>query len=394
MYLIIPYGSKLTKERLSGLGEIPCEVLVNAARFRRQATLFCLACHASKMFNARHDLNRCKNVLGQVRTYRMLRKYDWMINNDSMGRAMSTRILTDINRRMAEKQEDTLAIMANCCGYVVRLNSKSLSAASVSLSAAIIALFFLNGEVMWNDSRSVTTENVSHLLAKLSFNRFDPPVESKALSFMKQCRLVNVRLTKEGVVTTGHLWRVEERVATERRQQEKCQHTSDMCQRLCLKRIAAILATSRPQLAAQLRQCMRDGVSQHLDHHGLREIFQRMLSTLCEAIHAGKQIVVACLVDSPQDGALFVSKRHVRLQDSFVFTACQPARYSKLVNKYRSAVKYVSLLFCSPTLAYATRTFLFQLRWVSTSHQWLMPSKPHRNQTEQCCSLRRYRQPL
>ncbi|KAK7515858.1 hypothetical protein IWZ03DRAFT_407334 [Phyllosticta citriasiana] len=95
-------------------------------------------------------------------------------------RAMSTTIFADLAARRITQPHDILAIAANCCAYDVRLDTKALRSASTvakaaemlaglsgetknsgkrrrsidsvyeSLSAAVLALWFLNGEVFKN----------------------------------------------------------------------------------------------------------------------------------------------------------------------------------------------------------------------------------------------------
>jgi len=110
-----------------------------------------------------------------------------------------------------------------------------------------------------------------------------------------------------------------------------------------LHQLAAKLEGSYPKLAYNLRQCRNETVPAHWNKHGLREIYKQMILILVEAISTGKRLLVAHLVGSSQHWAVFVSQRRLRSLPLFVFTAYQSAEYSKLVKKYRSAIKYVSL---------------------------------------------------
>jgi hypothetical protein len=344
MQLLIPHMTEIEKDGMQEtLGAVPGEVLIKAANFRKQVTLFCLACFRSAIFRTRGDRRRCADILRKAKAYRLLPKYGWIVRDDSLGRAMSTRILGDISRRTAKKPEDTLAIQANCCGYTVRLDSQKLGASSESLSVAMIALFLLNGEILWNDRRQIAAGTVFGLLKELSFNEFDPPTDEKRLTFMKKCRLVNVFLTESGIKTTGHLWYVQKEIRTKQFRMKQPQRT-DNEKRACLHRFAAQLERSHPQLAQNLYRCQHEAVPESRNEDGLQEIYRKMVSVLDEAVLSGKKLLVARLMGSSQNWAIFISHRRAKLQQSFVFTAYESAEYSEIVKRYRSAVKYVSLL--------------------------------------------------
>ena len=104
--------------------------------------------------------------------------------------------------------------MASCCGYSVRLNGKNLKmAGKCSLSLAILTLFLVNGEIIKNDKMS-SSAAIVNFLKQQSFNNFVSPHDKGRLTFMKRCRLVNVRLCKEGIKTTGYVWKVQKIVHT------------------------------------------------------------------------------------------------------------------------------------------------------------------------------------
>ena len=58
------------------------------------------------------------------------------------------------------------------------------------------------------------SENIFDYLRLLALDNFDPPVESKEPTFIKSCRLVDVRLSPDGIVTSGRLWKLYKAIDT------------------------------------------------------------------------------------------------------------------------------------------------------------------------------------
>ena len=109
---------------------------------------------------------------------------------------------------------DILATAANCCDVSLRLNTKSLRGTSCSLSISILALYSLDREIIMNkkDHGSLLSNNTFNYLQLLALDMFNPPVESKELTFIGDCRLVDFRFSQDGIVTSGRLWRMEKEI--------------------------------------------------------------------------------------------------------------------------------------------------------------------------------------
>lgn len=119
-----------------------------------------------------------------------------------------------VGSREISEASDLLAIAANCCNYSVRLNTKSLGSTSCSLSLSVLALFLFNGDIIMNHGHdeNLLSKNIFNCLQLLALASFDPPVEDKELMFIKKCRLINVRLSLDGIVTSGRLWKLHKKI--------------------------------------------------------------------------------------------------------------------------------------------------------------------------------------
>ncbi len=213
MCLLIPHSLCLSETQA---GEewcsIPNEVQVNSTIFHEKSTLFCLAFLLAFSRRAGEEWQdhcaKCERILKRAGRYNVLYRYGGLAGHGPARKAMSPSIFADIGSREVSKASDILAIAANCCDYSVRLSTKSLRDTSCSLSISVLALYLLNGEIIMNNQHdeSLLSRNIFNYLPLLALDNFDPPVESKELTFMKNCRLVNVRLSQSGIVTSGRLW--------------------------------------------------------------------------------------------------------------------------------------------------------------------------------------------
>jgi Heterokaryon incompatibility protein (HET) len=230
MRLLIRHDSSLIKN-CNLFGTIPGELEIRCDKFRKAATRFCLACQANG-YEVPDDM------LARVRQYNIWnRVYGTGVDlglgdsqgstyNDELPRlpASSLSILLDIKERQNKNVEDRLAIFANCCQYLTRLDAEYLAESRYGLSTCILCLYLLNGEVFLTenqDFRDLLNCSVYDLLERISF-KFDPPKESFRASYIDNyCRFPDVKLTPEGIQTVGWLWDLDEPITFTERDEER-----------------------------------------------------------------------------------------------------------------------------------------------------------------------------
>lgn len=86
-----------------------------------------------------------------------------------------------------------------------------MSESGHSVELCLLTMYLLNREIMrtYRHIRKLPMEmDISNYMQYISFNKFDPPVETKRLSYLKACRLHHVSLHQEGLLTKGFLWHV------------------------------------------------------------------------------------------------------------------------------------------------------------------------------------------
>lgn len=209
MKLLIPHSHSLHKNGMKiVLGDMEGELQVSSTDFREQATLFCLA-YREEAEGERRAI--CDLILSRTRKYKTILEY----TDELSGKGMSPIIFKDVGARNIEHSSDMLAIIANCCEYPVRLNTETLKQREYSLSLSLLVIYLLNGEILMNDMCSTDwlDRTIYEYLGDRSLNTFDPPVE-QVLTFTKGCRFVNVKLHRDGIITTGLIWKLYKKINT------------------------------------------------------------------------------------------------------------------------------------------------------------------------------------
>ena len=305
---------------------IPGELQVNSATFHEQSTLYCLAFLREATERWQNGRAKCKEILKRAGKYSVLYQHGHSAGLGTARKAMSPFIFSDIGSRKISVASDLLAIAANCCDYSVRLNTKSLGGTSCSLSIAVLALYLLNGEIIINDKRNkrLASKNVFDYLRLLAMDNFDPPVESKELRFIKHCRLVKVRLSQDGIVTKGRLWRLDKAIDTgaftsQWPSEERSPNGLNRYQRSRVRQLSAELRRRRCKWLANdlddyLDEDAKDGSNPS------KEYMDLMAEKVVEAIKNRETIYLGRLVGDYPYRAIFVTKSALE-RPSHVFTA-------------------------------------------------------------------------
>jgi len=215
MKLLIRHKSKSSARIDSALADIEGEVRVPATRFRDRATDF-LQDLIEKNSTTEELRVEYKTLLRTFRRYNVLEE----TTDSANGMAMSSTVFEDLECRKIDKPFDLLPIAANVCGYRVRLRSAELAKIEIPDNAGlvdlcILTMYLLNGEIFFNGevSRNLPTKKgISEYIKYISPGLFVPPLGKRRLAWLKQCRLQPARLSLEGIVTSGHIWRVHKRI--------------------------------------------------------------------------------------------------------------------------------------------------------------------------------------
>jgi hypothetical protein len=213
MVLLIPHDPSLEGwKTVSVCGEVHGELCINSAKFRSRVTKFCQAYQHQWGFN-QEDMETCNRILERAAKYTVLLQERGEDGDNVFRRPMAPTILADIGARQITKPWDRLAIMANCCNYDIRLNANKLREGKFSHSLALLTQHLLNGEIVKNEQsdNQGSTQNIFDFLKSQSLDSFRSPIK-KELTFIKSCRFTKVELVNEGLQTSGHLWKLGERI--------------------------------------------------------------------------------------------------------------------------------------------------------------------------------------
>lgn len=327
MNLLIPHSLCLSRNQAKKeMCSIPGELQVDSATFHEQSTVYCLAFLREATGRWQDGRAKCKEVLKRAGKYSVLYQHGHSAELGTARKAMSPLIFRDIGSRKISVASDLLAIAANCCDYSVRLNTKSLGGTSCSLSITVLALYLLNGEIIINDKRNkrLASKNIFDYLRLLALDNFDPPVESKELMFIKHCRLVKVRLSQDGIVTKGRLWRLDKAIDTgaftsKWPSEEGSPNGLNRYQRSRLRQFSAELQRRRYKRLANdfddyLDEDAEDG------SYPSKQYMDLMAEKIVEAIKNRETIHLGRLVGDYPYRAVFVTKSALE-RPSHVFTA-------------------------------------------------------------------------
>lgn len=156
---------------------MPGELCIRSDDFRHQDTRLCLALR-------RHETKGIQQVLDAAGECRLL-----LQSSDSI----TAQVISDIGKRGIDRPSDRIPIIANCCQYSIRLNTRSQQVPSLSLSTLTICL--LNSEILDNSLRELTPgllskKTVSRYLGAQLFWRLYAPKDKPKLTFNKGCRFI------------------------------------------------------------------------------------------------------------------------------------------------------------------------------------------------------------
>ncbi|EUC47797.1 hypothetical protein COCMIDRAFT_3277 [Bipolaris oryzae ATCC 44560] len=253
MELLIPYNLRLDKSGFDNLGKIPGELQVKLKDFRQTVTLFCRACTTGEVRWP------CTEILAKVTQYNICNKVvhnlefvssiqhvprPWDVES-SFGSEVSksstqsdpskiysyptttASVLDDISSRCLEKESDRIPILANALKCKKRLNtgegSPLVESGTYSLSAALLTLILINGEIFKNvpglpvtwplldrSSEFPTEANIlSHTLPSYlnaCQSLFTAPGRIRHQTFIDRCRFVSPIITGRGIETRGYLF--------------------------------------------------------------------------------------------------------------------------------------------------------------------------------------------
>ncbi|CEI68105.1 unnamed protein product [Fusarium venenatum] len=322
--LLVPHSSNLQRYKVSYgatiFDDIPDELCIDATEFSYEATRLCLAFKAMDSLPP-EDRQAISRILETAERYTLL-----LEKNISM----SPTIFAGISKRNLKRHWDQLAIAANCCQYSTRLDVERLSDKRNSFSLSRLALFLLNGELLCNDSlvQHASRMKVLDFIASQSFKRFSAPWNHPSLSFNKGCRLTHVKLTRHGILTKGHLWRLGETIhasSIKRRSSwvDDPNGILDLPIRKLLTQLANTLEDLRHGLAIDIRNYLdRDAASAgYPDYRDNFTAFymRQMAAELADAIHLGKTLRLASKWEP--------SRRRPRYRAIFI---CQDEMYEGL----------------------------------------------------------------
>ena len=197
------------KRKLSVFGCIEGELCISSVEFSTEASRLCRA--LSPGYPILPEGERGEMVRSVLDA---LGRYTVLLGEEE---SMSTAIIENVNSRGLQDPWDRLSIIANCCQYSRRIEwpeTRGNNSHGRSLSAALMAQYLVNGEILYNGKYSsdfgirIGNMSVAQALKNLSFDGFRAPLTeaNRSRSHNKRCRLFEPRIEHPGIIAKGHLW--------------------------------------------------------------------------------------------------------------------------------------------------------------------------------------------
>jgi hypothetical protein len=276
-------------------GPVEGEVCLNAVEFRTQATLFLLALKRE----ADDELaKKCTIILKRFGRYDLLH----LFQHDAKKKAMSPRIFADMQRGRVEWRFDLLLIVANSCNYAIRFVSREMMDSGHDLKLCLLTMYLLNGK-LFRDSQDIKKLpeeiDATNYMQYISFNKFDPPIARKRLSYLKACALHKVSLLQTELLTEGNLWTISDTVLPSTwprpSQRSRKRHRTGLSniQRDYLFNLTDVLRMSgEGLLAARLERYLETDMT-HRKLSPAKRYMNKMAKLVAEAMRTGTPLRIA-----------------------------------------------------------------------------------------------------
>lgn len=356
MHLLIPCTRGLSR-REHLFGSMLDEVEISAVELRTQLTRFAIACQHDVRLDARRKHYIQKYILQRAERYRISYQY-----NAHRDHNLSSLTAADLQRRCIGRPEDYLAVLANCCGYARRIDHRLVKKRrDVSLALSMFVQALLNGEILRNSTHSqpALTPGFADFFRRHILVSVTPPADHDKLTFTKHCRFLNVKLCKEGIMTTGHLWHVTDAVPKfSSKEQYLLSSTNGLS--TCLRGLAQALQGLQPGLACLIEN-FSTLLQQQISNSNRTLFMMAMAKEVAAAWTAGRALSIARLKEGDLGGAIFVHDG----PEQWLFTSWYDASDEPHVNPEEPINKHVWLVLESNDLNVSRNLSMLRIsKWV------------------------------
>jgi len=393
MMLLLPHYPHVDRAQGCNFGNISGEIRIPAVHFRIQVTKFCLAHMRKQGVRWQEGTARCKMLLAVAGQHRLINEFRKEEDRKFRTGALTWQIINDLKHRRLQNPWEILAIIANCCGYSVRLNATSLQALGCSLSAAVLTLLLLNGEILRNDHgpRLPMDVDLYDLLSRLSFRSFESMVDVKEYTYLKRCRFPDVSLSSGGILTSGCIWRLHGRYRvppTQHLHNQEIDFQNPLLSEAEMEQLDVLckhVGHDYPALTESIRRFTKQ-VRRNEARDRLASMVV-MARNLIRSIQLGKILAIASFPGRSRCHGIFTAAEAT----NHCFTAWQPRMGSESLKADRYLEKFISLeVKIVPSRESVPQLSI--LRWVAglcffgstDQHQVLLPWSACLQQLESC----------
>ncbi|KAF2128104.1 hypothetical protein P153DRAFT_358229 [Dothidotthia symphoricarpi CBS 119687] len=240
MVIFIPHSSHVETEGLSyEFGTLPGNLRIKLSDLRQSVTMFCLANGENesqwpnnemlsrlKQYNISNKESH-KTELDPTITHKMrswaegntygcktIQTQTMNCYNESIYPSSTFSIFADIHNRSLQNMEDRISIMANAAKFSTRLDvtpNSPLVKRDYSLSAILLALIVLNGEILRTDiplnENDIMKYTLQDYLKKVQY-KFNAPIPRMSQTYIDHCRFNSPKITHRGIEVKGFLYKL------------------------------------------------------------------------------------------------------------------------------------------------------------------------------------------
>ncbi|KAF2258418.1 hypothetical protein CC78DRAFT_537790 [Lojkania enalia] len=220
MVLLVPHSADIDKSGHHGFGNIEGELLIKLPEFKQAVTLFCIAARPNKIYIEQWMRKAKQYNIWNKRIYRTTPPAPQTSSSTtqtiSSYPTTTLSILEGICHRDIAKEEDRIAILANAAKFSTRIDispSSQLLSSPHSLSAALLTLILLNGEILKDSCKPSMPQGdiLNHTLLsylKACQAQLIAPSSHFSQTYIDHCRFNAPLITRAGLLVPGFLFRL------------------------------------------------------------------------------------------------------------------------------------------------------------------------------------------
>lgn len=156
-------------------------------------------------------------------------------------------------------------------------------------------------------------------------------------------------MTKQGMKTHGHLWRVDRHIKLDREpgrvhfDQDHGKRFFKPFERARLRQLASSLEQTHPELSSYIHAYLAEVTNLTYPYHQRAHIMRIMARRICQAMKRGQRLLIGASTDLGAYRAVFVCPRPSICQPLHILTSWETGQHIKHTSSMQTVEKYMSI---------------------------------------------------